>query len=281
MTIELSDWAISVLADPITKDMKKLKDFEMKEGIVDARVYLPNTYGYSEWSVGQEAFESLEEAKHYLQKPPEFFKNEIDNDRPVYEFFDLQEPILDVGGSVGLLREFLDSGAKYLVVDPFIDVENRISKKRKEAYRCLSEPLNFVSGLAEFLPIQTGSFQTVHMRSMLDHVQIVDLCLLEARRVIKPGGLLLVGISIEGRPFGKQGLDLRPKILLKNIVKGILARIGLDRYRDEHVWHPTFENLKKVIIDAGFEIENIYWQPAWKGKVVYIGARAETAPEAY
>jgi ubiquinone/menaquinone biosynthesis C-methylase UbiE len=117
------------------------------------------------------------------------------------------------------------------------------------------------------------------MRSMLDHVQIVDLCLLEARRVLKPGGQLLVGISIEGRPFGQLGIDLRPKVLIKNSLKSILARIGFDRYRDEHVWHPTFENLRKVIIDAGFTIEDIYWQPAWQGKVVYIGARVKTALE--
>jgi ubiquinone/menaquinone biosynthesis C-methylase UbiE len=279
MDIRLNDWAKSVLADPITKATKEPEEFRLVAGVIDARVFLPNTYGYSEWSDGQVAFESLEEATHYSRKPIEFFKNEIENDRPVYQHFDLQEPILDVGGSAGLLREFLSPGTKYLVVDPFINVRERISKKRGEAYRCLSEPLNFVSGLAEFLPIQTGSFQTVHMRSMLDHVQIVDLCLLEARRVLKPGGQLLVGISIEGRPFGQLGIDLRPKVLIKNSLKSILARIGFDRYRDEHVWHPTFENLRKVIIDAGFTIEDIYWQPAWQGKVVYIGARVKTALE--
>ncbi len=281
MEITLSDWAKSVLADPITKDMRNAEDFRVVDGVIDARVYLPNTYGYSEWSVGQAAFESLEEALHYSRKPLEFFMNEIENDRPIYQHFDLQGPILDIGGSVGLLREFLPPNTKYLVVDPFIDVRDRISKKRSEAYRCLSEPLNFVSGLAEFLPIQTASFQTVHMRSMLDHVQIVDLCLLEARRVLKPGGQLIVGISIEGRPFGKPGLDLRPKVLAKNSVKSILAKIGFDRYRDEHVWHPTFENLKKVIMDADFIIEDIFWQPAWQGKVVYICARVKTGPDAY
>ena len=277
MNVTLNDWAKSVLADPITKEVKKSEEFQLVDGVIDARVFLPNTHGFSEWSVGQEAFESLEETAHYSRKPVEFFKNEIRNDQPIYQHFDLQEPILDVGGSIGLLREFLPPGTKYLVVDPFIDVWERASRKRREAYRCLGEPLNFISGLAEFLPIRTNSFQTVHMRSMLDHVQIVDLCLLEARRVLRPGGLLLVGISIEGRPYGKQGIDLRPKVLFKNTVKAILVRIGFERYRDEHVWHPTFENLKKVITDAGFEIEDIYWQPAWEGKVVYIGARIDPA----
>jgi ubiquinone/menaquinone biosynthesis C-methylase UbiE len=108
---------------------------------------------------------------------------------------------------------------------------------------------------------------------MLDHVQVVDLCLLEAKRVLRPGGQLIVGITIEGRPYGKSGVDLRPYVLIKNITKKSLASIGFSRYKDEHVWHPTYSNLQKVISDAGFEIEKTFWQPVWDGKVVYIGAR--------
>ena len=148
---------------------------------------------------------------------------------------------------------------------------------RQEAYNCLGEPLNFVAGHAEFLPIQSSSMQTVHMRSMLDHVQIVDLCLIEARRVLKPGGELIVGITIEGRPYGKSGIDLRPQVLLKNLAKKILASLGFSRFKDEHVWHPTYRNLEKVITDAGFKIEKIYWQPVWQGQVVYVGARLNSS----
>jgi ubiquinone/menaquinone biosynthesis C-methylase UbiE len=273
--VTLDSWAISVLADPITKEPRAIENFESRDGIIDARIFLPNTSGYAEWSEGQEAFEGLEETTYYSRKPLSNFENEIKNDLPVYEFFKLEEPILDVGGSIGLLREFLPVGAKYLVVDPFITVQDRISQMRRKAYNCLNTPLNFIAGLAEFLPVQSNTIQTVHMRSMLDHVQVVDLCLLEAKRVLQPGGQLIVGITIEGRPYGKSGVDLRPYVLVKNLTKKFLAGIGFSRYKDEHVWHPTFSNLQKVISDAGFEIEKIFWQPVWDGKVVYIGARSK------
>jgi hypothetical protein len=108
---------------------------------------------------------------------------------------------------------------------------------------------------------------------MLDHVQIVDLCLLEAKRVLRSNGMLIIGVSIEGRPYGKSGKDLRFSILSKKIIKSLLILIGFKRFKDEHVWHPTYENLIKVITDNGFRINKIYWQPSWKGKVVYISAR--------
>lgn len=275
MRVALDEWAWSVLADPITKEPFSSQKSHSNGGVIDARVLLQNTAGYEDWAEGQKAFESLEETSHYGKKPLSHFKQEIENDSKIYEFFSLQEPILDVGGSVGLLREFLPESAEYIVVDPFVNVMDRLSENRKLAYSCLSRPLNFVGGVAEFLPIKSGSMQTVHMRSMLDHVQVVDLCLLEAKRVLRSDGLLLIGITIEGRPYGKEGIDLRPSVLLKNTVKKILATVGFVRFKDEHVWHPTFKNLTKVIKDAGFVIENVYWQPAWEGKVVYVGARID------
>jgi len=269
----LNNWARSVLADPVTKLPKKFDDFKNVNGVPDARVYLKNSIGFTEWSDGQTSFEDLEVTKHYSKRKAQNFEKEIQNDALVYKQFKLKEPILDVGGSCGLLREFLTNDKKYLVVDPFIDVHKKVSFARQRDYKCLSRPLNFVAGVAEFLPIQSNSFETVHMRSMLDHVQIVDLCLLEAKRVLRSNGLLIIGVSIEGRPYGKSGKDLRFSILSKKIIKSLLILIGFKRFKDEHVWHPTYENLIKVITDNGFRINKIYWQPSWKGKVVYISAR--------
>jgi len=50
------------------------------------------------------------------------------------------------------------------------------------AYPCLDQHLNFIAACAEFLPLQSNSFDWVHMRSMLDHVQSPDLALMEAHR---------------------------------------------------------------------------------------------------
>jgi len=273
LKISLDDWASSVLADPITKEPKRPQDFALTQGVLDARVLLKNSMGFSVWDTGQTHFEDLEISKHYLKKSEESFAHEILRDAVIYETILLEEPILDVGGSCGLLREFLKRDSKYLVVDPFINALQKISRARINAYKCLEQPLNFIAGVAEFLPIQTASVRTVHMRSMLDHVQIVDLCLLEAKRVLMPGGKLIIGITIEGQPYGKPGMDLGLLHTIKRITKILLAAGGVKRYRDRHVWHPTYSNLLKVLADAGFTVIQTFWQPAWKGRVLYIEAQ--------
>jgi SAM-dependent methyltransferase len=276
LKISLDPWARSVLADPITKTPKEPQDFVLTQGVLDARVFLKNSMGFSVWDTGQSHFEDLEISKHYLRKSEGSFADEILRDVIVYKKIRLEEPILDVGGSCGLLREFLKPDTKYLVVDPFINALQKISHARIKAYKCLEQPLNFIAGVAEFLPIQTSSIKTVHMRSMLDHVQIVDLCLLEAKRVLMPGGKLIIGITIEGQPYGKQGMDFGPLHIIKKIAKTLLSVSGLKRYRDYHVWHPTYSNLLKVLADAGFVVTQTFWQPAWKGRVLYVEAKCAT-----
>ena len=111
----------------------------------------------------------------------------------------------------------------------------------------------------------------VHMRSMLDHVQIQDLVILNANRVLTKEGKLVIGLTVEGGKFGK--FDF--KDYLKNLVREILYYIGLRAFRDYHTLHITFKNLKKIISDNGFITEKYIWQPNMNDKVVYIIARKD------
>lgn len=106
------------------------------------------------------------------------------------------------------------------------------------------------------------------MRSMLDHVQVVDLALLEARRVLKPGGRVLIGLYVDGGKSGVISFERR----LKDSIKAGLELLGIDRWKDHHIWHPTYKNLLKLITDNDFAIEDTYWQPQWKDMVCYVSA---------
>ena len=114
--------------------------------------------------------------------------------------------------------------------------------------------------------MQKNSFDYVHMRSMLDHVQVPDLALKEANRVLKPKGKLIVGLYVEGGKTGRKSF-IR---FLKDMTKETLELIGVNKYKDFHVWHPTHKNLLKLITDNGLNIEESYWQPHWKDQVVYV-----------
>lgn len=274
----IESWAEDILVNPKTKTPCKIQDFCSINGIIDSRVFLRNTYGFSVWLEGQDVYETWEadgapthikrENGKTIKDQVQAFQYEIDYDRPTYENFVLEGKILDVGGAAGTLRQFLPPNSKYISIDPNINAPLNVTKEKAQAYTCLKNDFSFLAGMAEFLPFKEEVFDWVHMRSMLDHVQIPDLALIEAHRVLVGGGALLVGISIEGGRDGHATL----KETTKELVRKILGKLGIDKWKDHHIWHPTFSNLKKLIESNGFTIEETYWQPKFENRVVYIKA---------
>jgi len=86
--------------------------------------------------------------------------------------------------------------------------------------------------------------------------------------VLKPTGRLVVGLWVDGGKSGRRTL----RQTLKEIVRPVLVAFGFHRYRDHHTFHPTFANLQKIIMDNGFSITDVYWQPQWQDNVCYITA---------
>ncbi|MBL4783998.1 MAG: class I SAM-dependent methyltransferase [Cohaesibacteraceae bacterium] len=257
---------MSVLADPITKLPAYLNSFSLVEGVVDARVQLKHTFGYTDWKIGQDIFETWETDGVGYKGRVDEYKKEIENDRPIYDHFKITGDVLDVGGLAGTVREFLPQNTRYISMDPFIDAITKIPKSKIEAYKCLSEVFNFIGAVAEFIPFQAETFDWVHMRSMLDHVQVPDLAIKEACRVLKPNGSILIGLHVEGGKSGRKP----PLILMKDFIKWVFELVGFDKYKDRHTWHPTYNKLLKLISDNGFTIADSYWQPHWKDQVVYV-----------
>ena len=154
----LEDWVIEKLADPITKNHLPVKLFKKVNGIIDARVYLKNTHGFNKWQIGQNEYELWSTSGEGYDNQLKSYLKEIEYDRPVYQHFKMDKYILDVGGLVGTVREFLNEDCKFVSVDPFLEAIDNIPKSMKDAYKCLSKPLNFIGALAEFLPFQSNSF---------------------------------------------------------------------------------------------------------------------------
>lgn len=264
--IKLEPWVETVLADPLTKASARSSSFYSLNGVLDARVFLKNTHGYSEWAEGQHEYETLI-ANDFAST--EEYREEIERDRPVYSHFRLSGRILDCGGGVGTVREFLPEDIEFVSIDPWIQAPFVVTTTRSEAYTCLTKPLNFIAATAEFIPFVAESFDWVHMRSMLDHVQVPDLAILEAKRVLRSNGKLLVGLYVEG---GKDGhIPVRQRI--KEGIKLGLATLGIERWKDHHVWHPTYRSLCKLITDNGLLVEDTFWQSCWNNKVCYVCAR--------
>jgi SAM-dependent methyltransferase len=262
----LDPWISTILAHPVTKLSLEPTSFHTVKGVIDARVFLRTTAGYSTWAEGQTVYEDWQQTD---KTSKEGYLAEIDYDRPIYEHYRMLGRILDNGGGAGTVREFLPQNVEFVSTDPWLFAPVANSEARKAAYTCLNQPLNFIAATAEFLPFVAESFDWVHMRSMLDHVQVPDLVLLEAHRVLKQEGRILIGLYVEGGKAGRSSMNRR----IKNLVRFGLSAAGIDRWKDHHVWHPTYTQLVKLINDNGFSIEDTYWQPHWNDTVCYICAK--------
>jgi SAM-dependent methyltransferase len=102
--------------------------------------------------------------------------------------------VLDVGCHDGELLVALRS------VNPRLDL-NGVEVVPTRALYCLARELNVVCGFAEELPHPDGSMDVVVLGEILEHVANVDVCLQEALRVLRPGGMVLISV-----PFGNWGL---------------------------------------------------------------------------
>ena len=128
--------------------------------------------------------------------------------------------------------------------------------------------MNFVCCDAEFLPFNSSSFQTVHMRSVIDHFLNPELALNEAYRVLKNDGSLIVGLYVYGGKIGKVSVIRQ----IKDSVKAILTFLGINNFGDYHVWHPTYQELTKLLLDCGFKSAKVHWQEGYSDTVCYIKA---------
>lgn len=267
--IKIDSWVDQIIVDPLGKGpIKKsqnnkllLTDYEKTypiiNGIYDLRLLREEiTHDQKIWFDGQKEYEK--DSIQILENDKADHKLELKSISKVYQQIPIIGRCLDVGGNKGTLREFLKKDQEYVSVDPFLNVFSGIEKRKNliETYKSLKEPMNFICCNAEYLPFKSNSFDTVHMRSVVDHFLNPESAFLEAFRVLKSKGNLIVGLYVYGGKNGKVNVIRK----LKDYIKNLLPFFGINKYTDHHTWHPTFEELKGLIIACGFRINKVYWQ---------------------
>jgi SAM-dependent methyltransferase len=109
------------------------------------------------------------------------------------------------------------------------------------------------------------------MRSVIDHFLNPELALNEAYRVLNVDGVLIVGLYVHGGRLGK--IDMRTRS--EELARGIFSVLGIERFKDYHVWHPTYDELTELISDCGFRVEKVHWQKGYNDTVCYIRANKQ------
>ena len=287
--IKLDKWAKELIVDPLSKGPLNMSDdnnyllspygrkYPIINGIFDLRVLNNETTRDQKiWKEGQCYFERWSQNLAARDKTQNYFA-EIEGVREVYEDIPLEGSCLDVGGHHGRLRHFIAHGQKYISCDPFLNGFDDLDKQPNllKAYPILAEPCNFICCDAELLPFRSCSFQTVHMRSVIDHFLNPELALNEAYRVLNFDGILIVGLYVCGGKLGKTDM----KTSLEESAKGLLSVLGIKKFKDYHVWHPTYNELAKLLSDCGFGVEKVHWQKGYNNTVCYIRAKKQLGLE--
>ncbi len=276
---KLDPWARELIVDPLSKEpltegaagdclMSAYgRQYPIVDGIFDLRVLNNETTRDQRlWKEGQRAYENAARAAQSLDPPVD--PVELDAMRRIYNDIPVEGDCLDVGGHQGRLRAFLAPDQRYISCDPFREVFHGVEHcpHLLKTYPFLLEPVNFVCCDAEFLPFRSCCFQTVHMRSVVDHFLNPELAFHEAYRVLRSGGSLIVGLFVEGGRTGQIGAMRRAK----ELAKAALPLVGVKRFEDHHIWHPTYDQLTRLVSDCGFEISSVRWQEGYAGGVCYI-----------
>lgn len=262
LTVEIvqSGWLEEILTDPISKTkLKRNSDgyyspngfsYSIKDKVPDFRIRL-NQFD-NEWQKGQDVFEQwMVKYLDNAESNSNYYPEEQKRDAPMYKKLVLEGRVLDVGGGLGNIRKYIVEGQEYCSVDPFINVY-KLAAGRNNLFKNYpaEQPLNFVAGYAEFLPFEVSCFQTVNMRSCIDHFFNPELSLLEANRVLQENGKLIIGMTVKVTSI---------KNIAKEIARKILS-LFTKRFQDKHIWHPSRNELITMCKKCGFDLEDEIWQ---------------------
>lgn len=202
-------------------------------------------------------------ASEYLSKKFTYTKNGYAftntlRERAMIDSLDLKKDdvVLDVGCASGVQLFRISAGIKKGIG---IDVgDEYLSVARNEANKLNLNNLDFIKGEVEQLPFEDGYFSKILIGEVLEHLMEVDLAVMELKRVLKPGGILVASVpnrNGKGTLFRRfyyrflRGMKFEP--LTDFSVEGIKI------HGDSHVREFTPERLSELMRRHRLSVEKI------------------------
>ncbi len=133
-----------------------------------------------------------------------------------------------------------------------VDISPAIVRTAVGEFDLVGEPLRASIGDVEALPFAASSFDAIYSMGTIEHIDETTTAIGEIFRVLKPGGIAIIGVPNRWDPF------LRP------LMVAAMYRTGLYGYGFEKSY--SRRALREMLRQAGFEIvaeTGILFVPGW------------------
>lgn len=109
------------------------------------------------------------------------------------------------------------------------------------ASRLPDAPLVFMADINDY-PTQDDNFDVIYFNHVLEHIPDDVAALREVHRILRPGGLLVLGVPNEGAAFWQLAYRLQPAV----------------RRSSDHLHHYTADSIAAKCLDAGFKVRTVH-----------------------
>lgn len=217
----------------LSEDAKKLSDipFLVKDfSEIQDQINTSVLEGKEDWYEAPQNTIWVGPYRHHLKKRKEYVENLLKIKNEIQKI----DSLLDLGCGDGMNSIWLRAYTEHLYASDY----NIVRLRRAQKLNLIDELV-----LADVVnyPAYDNSFDVIFFNHVLEHIHEDEKALAEVYRILKPGGLCILGVPNEGAFWWQLAYKFQPHSL-KN---------------SDHVQFYTSKNLSPKLANAGFKIKEI------------------------
>jgi len=199
---------------------------------IETLIETAKSQGRADWYEAEQTTQLKGPYRHHFKRRRDFVESIIENYRSEMG----SELIgLDIGTGDGVNTLWLSKYFSKLYASDY----NLLRLLRAAKLGSTSQV--FVADINDY-PVRDSTFDVIFFNHVLEHIPDDDRALSEVYRILKPGGLLVLGVPNEGAAFWQLAYKLQPETLRTT----------------DHVHFYTAETLSKKCLNAQFKVQQIY-----------------------